>query len=94
MPRKVMSIVLWAFMFTAVFGIEVVTDVDAQITEEWERIYNGPGNYNDFAYSMAVDQFGNVYVTGQSWGGDPSLGGTSNDYATVAYDSNGDSVFK
>jgi uncharacterized delta-60 repeat protein len=49
----------------------------------WLRRYNGPGNDGDFAFSVAVDRQGNVYVTGESWSG------TSDDCATIKYDSSG-----
>ena len=88
MPRKVISIVLCAFMFATVFGIEVMKDVDAQITEEWVRLYNGPGNYNDLVSAMAVDQFGNVYVTGVSLGSGPTF-----DIATIKYDTFGNELW-
>ncbi|MCI0536078.1 MAG: SBBP repeat-containing protein [Verrucomicrobiales bacterium] len=45
----------------------------------WTNRYNGPGNYN-VAGAVAVDSLGNVYVTGNSAGGD-----TGPDYATIAY---------
>ena len=32
----------------------------------WERIYNGPVNWEDDAQAVAVDQSGNVFVTGAS----------------------------
>ncbi len=51
----------------------------------WTRRYNGPGNGDDRACAVAVDDSGKVYVTGSSL----SLG-TSYDYATVKYHSNGD----
>jgi outer membrane protein assembly factor BamB len=48
----------------------------------WLARYNGPGNFTDEAYSVAVSPSGStVYVTGSSYGCD--CGGL--DYATVAY---------
>lgn len=53
--------------------------------EAWVRTYNGTGNSHDQACAVAVDDLGNVYVTGQSEGD-----GTDWDYATIKYYSNGD----
>jgi hypothetical protein len=56
--------------------------------QQWVQRYEGPGNSYDYASSIAVDNSGNVYVTGQS----PGIG-TSYDYVTIKYNSNGDSLW-
>ncbi len=54
----------------------------------WVARYNGPVNSEDKAYAMAVDSWGNIYVTGSSQGK-----GTEADYTTIKYDSNGDQLW-
>lgn len=51
---------------------------------QWISRYNGPGNANDDAYLVKVDNFGNVYVSGASTGS-----GTGLDYCVVKYNSAG-----
>jgi len=52
----------------------------------WVRRYNGPGNGQDIAAALRVSPDGShIYVTGKSWGGSPSSGGTGQDFATIAY---------
>ncbi|MGV3632185.1 MAG: S8 family serine peptidase [Bacteroidota bacterium] len=46
----------------------IVVKYNTNGTEAWRSIYNGTGNSDDAPASMALDQTGNVYVTGGSFG--------------------------
>jgi hypothetical protein len=48
----------------------------------WTRRYNGSGNGDDGAFGIAVDNNGNVFVTGYS-----DAGSTNYDYVTIKYSS-------
>ncbi|MGB2804580.1 MAG: SBBP repeat-containing protein, partial [Candidatus Zixiibacteriota bacterium] len=54
----------------------------------WAKRYDGPAGGEDIAYALAVDDSGNVYVTGASSGN-----GTSHDYATIKYYPSGDTAW-
>ncbi len=71
--------VLWALPAWA----ELIVDT------AWVRRYNGPGDYDDVAEALAVDDAGNVYVTGYSWSGP----WTAEDYATIKYDQQGSELW-
>ena len=52
--------------------------------EQWVVRYNGSDSLNDKSSAIAVDGFGNVYVTGAS-----TISGASFDYTTIKYNSDG-----
>ncbi len=58
---------------------------NASGVEQWVARYNGPRNFHDAAYALAVDGSGNVYVTGASAGSGTDPG----DYATIKYNASG-----
>jgi len=61
---------------------------DPDGNQVWVARYNGPVNGADEAWALAVDGEGNLCVTGRSIGS-----GTDYDYATVKYDSLGNSLW-
>jgi hypothetical protein len=52
---------------------------------EWVKIYNGPANFEDFIKGLAVDKYGDVYVTGSS----NEVFNSIWEFATIKYDKNG-----
>lgn len=67
------------------------TPTPSLVTQAWVARYNGPIGGADWAFALAVDGSGNVYVTGKSYGGSYIEGYYNYDYsyATVKYDTAG-----
>jgi len=55
------------------------------VVQNWVTYYNGPVDGEDTPYTIAVDDSGNVYVTG-----DCNTDGPYSDYVTIKYDDTGD----
>jgi hypothetical protein len=62
-------------------GNYVTVKYDTDGNQQWIARYDGTGNNSDYAGSIAIDEIGNIYVTGASPGGEK----THIDYATVKY---------
>ncbi len=61
-----------------------IVKYDSNGNQLWVTTYNGSGNDTDEPKDLAVDNAGNVYVTGSSTGS-----GTGTDYATIKYTQHG-----
>jgi hypothetical protein len=70
--------------FLMLFIVLGFCNLHAQVSEMWVARYNGPGNTDDDAYSLAFDDSGNVYVTGHSYSVE-----TGHNRTTIKYNSSG-----
>ena len=75
--------------FVPATGFDYATvKYDSSGGSQWSVRYNGPANGEDDASSIAIDNSGNIYVTGQSVGSE-----TGPDYATIKYEASGNQLW-
>jgi len=80
--------------FSKLFLIFILTNflltltLFSQVRDRWVVRYNGPGNGEDTASELAIDDSGNVYVTGSSKGAEGTY-----QFATIKYDNDGNELW-
>ncbi len=75
------AVYVTGYSFTTGANNDYITmKYDAAGTQEWITKYNGTGNNADQAAAIAIDNIGNVYISGLSKGS-----GTNEDYETIKY---------
>jgi hypothetical protein len=78
-------------IFTSVFGsMSFGGGGSLASAPKWLARYNGPGNGSDEARAIAIDNSGNVYVTGEIVISDDT---DDSDYATIKYNSKGQQLW-
>ncbi len=86
--KSKVSRMLWISLAAILFSLLPSFTFAQQVDTAWVRRYNGPGNGGDKAVALAVDDSGNVYVTGSSFDS-----ATGYDFATIKYFPNGDTAW-
>lgn len=77
-----------AFFISILFVAILASNSYAQVTAQWASVYNGISNDTDQVSAIAVENSGNVYVTGFS-----KTSGTGKDIATLKYNSDGQQLW-
>lgn len=76
---QLLGVVMVLFWANSLFG---------QVDTLWERRWTSPGALSDWAYAIAMDAQGFIYVTGTT-----ENAGTNNDWTTIKYNPDGDTVW-
>ncbi|MEO0076153.1 MAG: SBBP repeat-containing protein, partial [candidate division WOR-3 bacterium] len=83
------NVYVTGYSFNQVSNLDYYTiKYDALGQEVWSARYDGPANMLDYPYALAIDEQGNVYVTGGSYGT-----GVYYDYATIKYNPFGETAW-
>jgi uncharacterized delta-60 repeat protein len=79
------NVYVTGYSYSALNGYDFMTiKYNSAGAQQWIARYNGPGNWDDIAHEIAVDNAGNIYVNGYS-AGKPG----NDDFLTVKYNSAG-----
>ena len=80
-----MAIDAYANIYVTGVGADYVTvKYNSAGIKKWEILYDGPDGGEDHVTDIEVSEFGDVYVTGYSWGERPGTD-PGFDYATIKY---------
>jgi hypothetical protein len=82
--RQATTLLLVITITALAFTIPACEEFGSDVYQDWVSIYDGDTLDDDGGQALALDDEGNAYVTGYSWGNDTSI-----DYATMKYDSSG-----
>ncbi|MBE0432805.1 SBBP repeat-containing protein [candidate division WOR-3 bacterium] len=76
------------FVVLAAFVTVLPALISAQVDTVWVSRWTSPGAESDWAYAIAVDDSGYTYVTGKT-----NNAGTNDDWTTIKYTPDGDTVW-
>lgn len=83
-----MRITIASSIILATLAVLLPAQLFAQVDTVWVNRWTSPGAESDWAYAIAVDDSGNVYVTGKT-----EDAGTSDDWTTIKYLPDGDTAW-
>jgi hypothetical protein len=90
MKRKAISGLICVLLVSCVLFVNIPENASATVVQEWVGRYDGGVDTYYLARAMVMDSSGNTYITGRHHNKSDGL----NYYATVAYDTNGNLMWR